>query len=380
MTPLHWAVESGDAESVELLLKFGADVNVENKFDKSPLEIASDKHYTEIYEILLNAESYRINRNMNLESEIATRTITTEYDAQNNQYELTETITVPPEATHTEIVEASSGGNEDKSMKILNNFGITMLPEEDERTTLLPSAGSYSLTEAGKRLLSDTSPVKTILTTPKMQTVQIKQENSAAPKIIRINGSANSIVSSPAGAGTPGQPRLIRLSSSQLNNLKLGNTNIKLMVIQCSSFNIPGFLFTATGGFKGQKVVIVSSGTNKITPSNPLVASAASSAIKIVQVGKQNKTIAIMPNASKPASISTSTSTTSSGSKVKVSESESVHSRRDLKRTIEELEAEIRKDKLALEQKLAKIERMKSQFLQDDGEEDVDMDDTEAND
>jgi len=332
-------------------------VNVENKFDKSPLEIASDKHYTEIYEILLNAESYRINRNMNLESEIATRTITTEYDAQNNQYELTETITVPPEATHTEIVEASSGGNEDKSMKILNNFGITMLPEEDERTTLLPSAGSYSLTEAGKRLLSDTSPVKTILTTPKMQTVQIKQENSAAPKIIRINGSANSIVSSPAGAGTPGQPRLIRLSSSQLNNLKL-----------------------ATGGFKGQKVVIVSSGTNKITPSNPLVASAASSAIKIVQVGKQNKTIAIMPNASKPASISTSTSTTSSGSKVKVSESESVHSRRDLKRTIEELEAEIRKDKLALEQKLAKIERMKSQFLQDDGEEDVDMDDTEAND
>lgn len=53
MTPLHWAVESGDPQCVELLLRQGADVNVENKFDKSPLEIASDKGNTDIYEMLL---------------------------------------------------------------------------------------------------------------------------------------------------------------------------------------------------------------------------------------------------------------------------------------------------------------------------------------
>ena len=53
MTPLHWAVESGDVHCVELLLRHGADVTIENKFDKSPLEIASDKHITEIYEMLL---------------------------------------------------------------------------------------------------------------------------------------------------------------------------------------------------------------------------------------------------------------------------------------------------------------------------------------
>ena len=53
MTPLHWAVESGDISCVELLLRHGADVHIENKFDKSPLEIASDKHYTDIYEMLL---------------------------------------------------------------------------------------------------------------------------------------------------------------------------------------------------------------------------------------------------------------------------------------------------------------------------------------
>ena len=81
MTPLQWAVESGDCKSVELLLRYGADIYVENKFDKSPLEIASDKGNTDIYEMLLNAESYRMVGNGNLESEIATRTIATELNA-----------------------------------------------------------------------------------------------------------------------------------------------------------------------------------------------------------------------------------------------------------------------------------------------------------
>ena len=54
--------------------------------------------------IFQNADSYR--SHPNLESEIATRTISTELNAHADQYELTETITVPPEAAHTEIVES----------------------------------------------------------------------------------------------------------------------------------------------------------------------------------------------------------------------------------------------------------------------------------
>ena len=84
---------------------------------------------------------------------------------------------------------------------------------------------TLSLTEAGKRLLSDTSPMKTLVSTPKMQTVQIKQEGSSTPKIIRINGNpaGSSLISSSAiSASSSGQPRVIRLSSSQLSNLKLG--------------------------------------------------------------------------------------------------------------------------------------------------------------
>ena len=87
---------------------------------------------------------------------------------------------------------------------------------------------TLSLTEAGKRLLSDTSPaMKTVnvSTAPKMQTIQIKQEGSPHPKIIRINGNpaGTSLINSSAiSASSSGQPRVIRLSSSQLSNLKLG--------------------------------------------------------------------------------------------------------------------------------------------------------------
>jgi ankyrin repeat protein len=52
MTPLHWAVERGNVGAVETLLKYGADVNMESKFDKTPLEIASDNGRPDLYEML----------------------------------------------------------------------------------------------------------------------------------------------------------------------------------------------------------------------------------------------------------------------------------------------------------------------------------------
>ena len=60
MTALHWAVDRGNVTAVEVLLKFGADVNAESKFDKTPLEIASDNARPDIYEMLQNAEQFRL--------------------------------------------------------------------------------------------------------------------------------------------------------------------------------------------------------------------------------------------------------------------------------------------------------------------------------
>ena len=49
---MHWAVERGCCGTVEALLKHGANPNIESKFDKTPLEIASENGRPDIFEIL----------------------------------------------------------------------------------------------------------------------------------------------------------------------------------------------------------------------------------------------------------------------------------------------------------------------------------------
>ena len=52
MTPLHWAVAKNQKECVELLLKHGANTEARSKFDKTPMEIASDNNNADLFEML----------------------------------------------------------------------------------------------------------------------------------------------------------------------------------------------------------------------------------------------------------------------------------------------------------------------------------------
>ena len=60
MTPLHWAVERGCTQTVELLLKHGANTNIESKFDKTVLEIASENGRPDIFQLLQVRHCYLI--------------------------------------------------------------------------------------------------------------------------------------------------------------------------------------------------------------------------------------------------------------------------------------------------------------------------------
>ena len=149
------------------------------------------------------------------------------------------------------------------------------------------------------------------------------------------------------------------------------------------------FLFLATsGGFKGQKVMIVSSGANKVT-NTATVSSPASSTIKIVQVGKQpQKQIAIMQQqlpslASKimPTASPALTTVTASNDSGKISSTFSVsggdsvisasaantplNTKDNLKRKLELMEEELERDRLAMEGKMAKIRKLKAELIAD---------------
>lgn len=52
MTPLHWAVENGHADTAEVLLKHGSNVDTFSKFGKCAMEIASGKNRADIFELL----------------------------------------------------------------------------------------------------------------------------------------------------------------------------------------------------------------------------------------------------------------------------------------------------------------------------------------
>ena len=52
-TPLHWAVEHGQNQVVELLLASGADVNAKDDGDRTPLYIATLKGFREVAKLLL---------------------------------------------------------------------------------------------------------------------------------------------------------------------------------------------------------------------------------------------------------------------------------------------------------------------------------------
>ena len=353
MSPLHWAVESGNIECVELLLRHGADVEIISKFDKTPLEIASDKQHTEIYEMLLNAESYR--SLPALDSELAIQSI---------------------------LPDLSGGMPGDELLEQL---------------------------DAMNAVKNDTIPMKppTITTIPKnFQTVQIKQEGSSIPKVIQLNANpvstAGSLIRTSGISGSnPGQPRVIRLSSAQLSNLKSANS----------------------GSFKGQKVMIVSGGANKVTNTSSITTAPgipttsnnqtikivnkavsapvpmASNGIKIVQVGNQpRKTIAITPNTTsklqttttnsnvlnntssisgtgQPTVISSAVSDAISKAITTVNtttSNNSDHNTKDnLKRKLEEMEEELERDRLVMEEKMAKIKKWKSELKAQNEEEEL---------
>ena len=169
----------------------------------------------------------------------------------------------------------------------------------------------------------------------------------------------------------------------------LGHKNLFHVLFSTNLIINISFFLATSGGFKGQKVMIVSSGANKVT-NTASVSSPASSTIKIVQVGKQpQKQIAIMQQqqpslASKiiqPASpaLTTVTASNDSGkisSTFSVSGGDSVisasaanttplNTKDNLKRKLELMEEELERDRLAMEGKMAKIRKLKAELIAD---------------
>merc|ERR1711899_565268 len=143
--------------------------------------------------------------------------------------------------------------------------------------------------------------------------------------------------------------------------------------------------------------MLVSSGANKVTNTNtsassPIASASNNQTIKIVQVGNQpRKAIAIMPNTTSNVSKISSTISSSGHSASVISGSSliptvansnsTLNTKDNLKRKLEEMEVELEKDRLAMEEKMAKIRKMKADLYETTPESDFNLetDDTDTN-
>ncbi|KAH8023510.1 hypothetical protein HPB51_014759 [Rhipicephalus microplus] len=117
MTPLHWAVERGHLEVIKCLLKWGADMNATNKFEKTPLDIALDNDYVEVVRVL-QAWPRKIpgilkSRGLGETSAVAIQ------------------VSLPSSATKTTL-------SSNEAVQWLETHGITMLPADN--STIVASA------------------------------------------------------------------------------------------------------------------------------------------------------------------------------------------------------------------------------------------------
>lgn len=285
MTPLHWAVERGNISTVEMLLRHGSNTNIESKFDKTALEIASDNGRPDIFEMLQNAEQFRIVTIDNGENDAASMHAPTSMADDNgmvhisvsqqeevataaHQIELdpvqialnsaAETIVSGPMVTQVQdsIVHQNSynglsldegiatSRQEVDAIKLLEAHGITMLPEDDQIDPLqaVTASQTLTLTEAGKLALSLSSPV----IKPTVTKVVTLNSNSMRSPLSRM---ALPVVSSPVPQKK--QPRVIKLTPEQFAALKSGKSG--------------QIVLSGAGGRKRETITLASPQPRKVT-------------------------------------------------------------------------------------------------------------------
>ncbi|XP_065170782.1 GA-binding protein subunit beta-1 isoform X2 [Atheta coriaria] len=223
MTPLHWAAQNGHAEIAAALIRSGASVNVTNKFDLTPMEIAVQIDRSDIVEIInytirdpLQATNHlmELNENTadavepilqlnlqdeasNTESELPIETVLMDNDnsqdyLQDAQVDTEHNIDSNQEQLEVQYVEENTNSFTE-SMKLLQQHGITMIPDDDSNilSSVMETGHSVVLTEAGKQALNSikaekTSPIGITPITTVSKSTLVNQPSFKKKKIITV--------------------------------------------------------------------------------------------------------------------------------------------------------------------------------------------------
>merc|ERR1719383_510202 len=271
MTPLHWAVERGCTLTVETLLRHGANTLTESKFDKTALEIAIENGRPDIFEMLQNAEQYRVlaidsgengvgqdslglgvsqqevvqtqarNSYFSLKAEQNIQYIKSVLEALSEHSSLPDMSLDPIQIALGESGVADTGpgslgdlsgleqaggltsSNPDEALKLLASHGITMLGDQEPQVT----PQSLSLTEAGRLALFSTSssrPSNVSRSVSMPASTSLPAMSKPVTKVVTLNSKpvAPPAPSPSSTTSLPKAPRVIKLTPAQFAAIKRG--------------------------------------------------------------------------------------------------------------------------------------------------------------
>jgi GA-binding protein transcription factor beta len=177
MTPLHWAAQNGHAEVVKILVKHFAQTDPLNKFDLTPADVAAQIDRQDIVDLInvdinepANAAQHLTLELVENSNESVMQDHVGHFSESNSPIPL-ETIlmednenSIDPErlqinktpALHGDETSENHDSSFAESIRLLQEHGITMLPNEDNNilTTVMETGHSVVLTDVGKQVLN----------------------------------------------------------------------------------------------------------------------------------------------------------------------------------------------------------------------------------
>ncbi|XP_070499254.1 uncharacterized protein Atac3 [Chironomus tepperi] len=295
MTPLHWAIQKNYDNIAELLIENGANPHVMSKFLKTPYMLAKEKNNDFIVNLLEMLPTTPLSSSSNFDSSsvfVKTPTLTTPAKIKDEPVSLSD---VPQksalkrerfhsyDSADTKRLKASQNDAKNLTLQLLKEqmSMMTSNAEDNLIQSAIQSGRKIMLTEAGKKLLNDSSlnkflkiPLNTTISSAPTSSLNLSSKLSPLPS---PSSSSSSMTRRSTGGDNSDVLEIFRETSAKLQQQQNVKTNKDILNIIRTTNDL--------------QEVTITQRSSKLSPVSPIQKTGVSlSAINVPKAKAQNLT------------------------------------------------------------------------------------------